>query len=37
MATETMKKLFKVDVIVSNPGTANESGTGLGLILCKDF
>jgi signal transduction histidine kinase len=30
-------KLFKVDVSHSTIGTAEEQGTGLGLILCKDF
>jgi signal transduction histidine kinase/ligand-binding sensor domain-containing protein len=34
---ENKEKLFRVDVIVTTKGTAKESGTGLGLILCKDF
>ncbi len=29
--------LFKLDKKVMTPGTNNEIGTGLGLILCKDF
>lgn len=29
--------LFKIDKRSNTPGTANEQGTGLGLILCKDF
>lgn len=29
--------LFKLDKKVMTPGTNNEMGTGLGLILCKDF
>ncbi len=34
---ETQSKLFQIDEIVSTNGTDNESGTGLGLILCKEF
>ena len=30
-------KLFKVDESVKSTGTAKETGTGLGLILCKEF
>jgi signal transduction histidine kinase len=30
-------KLFHVDQSYSTPGTNNEQGTGLGLILCKEF
>ena len=32
-----LKKLFRIDETYSTLGTNNESGTGLGLILCKDF
>lgn len=32
-----LKKLFRIDENVSSPGTENEKGTGLGLILCNDF
>lgn len=32
-----LDKLFKTDVGFSTKGTMKESGTGLGLILCKDF
>ena len=30
-------KLFKTDTNTSTLGTQNEQGTGLGLILCKEF
>lgn len=32
-----LNKLFSVLCELSTPGTSNEKGTGLGLILCKDF
>ncbi len=34
---ENLSKLFRIDQNPSTPGTADEKGTGLGLILCKDF
>ncbi len=37
MNEETCKNLFKIEDSFSTPGTNNESGTGLGLILCNDF
>ncbi|HPT05017.1 MAG TPA: HAMP domain-containing sensor histidine kinase, partial [Bacteroidales bacterium] len=37
IAQEEVEKIFKVDVAHSTPGTANEKGTGLGLLICKEF
>ncbi|HCW08702.1 MAG TPA: hybrid sensor histidine kinase/response regulator, partial [Cytophagales bacterium] len=37
MSEEAIKKLFKIGTKYSTLGTAKEKGTGLGLILCKDF
>lgn len=37
MTPEDMDKLFKLDGGLKTPGTANETGTGLGLILCQEF
>lgn len=37
MSEATISKLFRIDSKVSTVGTANEKGTGLGLVLCKDF
>jgi signal transduction histidine kinase len=31
------KNLFRIDEQYRRDGTANEKGTGLGLILCKEF
>lgn len=37
MTVTAMQKLFKIGTKHSTLGTAKEKGTGLGLILCKDF
>jgi signal transduction histidine kinase/ligand-binding sensor domain-containing protein len=37
MTKETISKLFRIDSNLSTNGTENEKGTGLGLILCKEF
>ncbi|MCH8486844.1 MAG: PAS domain-containing sensor histidine kinase [Candidatus Cyclonatronum sp.] len=34
---DRLEKLFRLDNNVSTSGTNNEGGTGLGLILCKEF
>ena len=37
MTDESMNKLFKLDHSHSTAGTQRETGTGLGLLLCKEF
>ncbi|MCX6284959.1 MAG: PAS domain S-box protein, partial [Bacteroidetes bacterium] len=34
---ENLDKLFRIDQQLRSTGTANEKGTGLGLILCKEL
>ncbi|MCB9249068.1 MAG: HAMP domain-containing histidine kinase [Ignavibacteriales bacterium] len=37
MSEEDLAKLFRIDVHHTSVGTAQERGTGLGLILCKEL
>ncbi len=37
MSTEDLDKLFRIDISYTRTGTAKETGTGLGLILCKEL
>ncbi|GGK38611.1 MULTISPECIES: ATP-binding protein [Flavobacteriaceae] len=37
ISTEAAKKMFLVNTNLSKKGTTGEKGTGLGLVLCKDF
>lgn len=37
ISRDVIQKLFKIGVKHSTPGTAKEKGSGLGLVLCKDF
>lgn len=37
ISSENLSKLFNQHAHPTTKGTANEKGTGLGLILCKDF
>jgi len=37
MSPEVLENLFNLDSSHKSKGTNNETGTGLGLILCKDF
>jgi PAS domain S-box-containing protein len=34
---DSMAKLFKITEVITTTGTAKETGSGLGLLLCKDF
>lgn len=37
MSAEMLDTLFTIDQHTVRPGTAGEEGTGLGMILCKEF
>jgi PAS domain S-box-containing protein len=37
MEEETSKKLFRADTMYTTYGTEKEKGSGLGLLLCKEF
>jgi two-component system sensor histidine kinase/response regulator len=37
MPEENVGRLFRVDAHFTREGTAGETGTGLGLILCKEY
>jgi signal transduction histidine kinase len=34
---ENLIKLFDITQVMTTPGTTKETGTGLGLLLCKEF
>ena len=37
ISPENLAKLFRIDVSYTTKGTQSEAGTGLGLLLCKEF
>jgi ligand-binding sensor domain-containing protein/signal transduction histidine kinase len=37
ISPENMQKLFRIDVKYKTTGTAGETGTGLGLVICREF
>ena len=37
ISPENLALLFRIDATITTKGTSNEIGTGLGLIICKEF
>jgi signal transduction histidine kinase len=37
ISKENVDKLFRIDMQYTTPGTAQETGSGLGLIMCKEM
>ena len=37
IAGEHLEKVFRIESKFKSPGTQGEKGTGLGLILCREF
>lgn len=37
ISAENLKRLFKIEETLTTEGTEKEKGTGLGLILCREF
>ena len=37
ISADKIPDLFRIDKNISTPGTADEAGTGLGLLLCEEL